>query len=213
MNHGPFLQALKAHPQGAQLHSQLTSFLNSKANAGPTAAGVKTVVKSEAREAAVQLLEGFADLLKGQLLKFPGNSTPAVDQGKKADVIGKIWGPGQGENFDNSATISPQQLAQGRGHLLAAAGRLHRLGANRTPTPPEAGEIEQDLFPKSWQNAVEETVAAVPGREPLHVVQGESQTVPEAELPKILDQDYQDWLKQHDRIMGFAKKSKKPPKK
>lgn len=34
MNHGPFLSALQTHPQGKQVHTMLTQFLNSKANAG-----------------------------------------------------------------------------------------------------------------------------------------------------------------------------------
>lgn len=44
MNHGPFLSALKAHPQGAQVHSMLTNHLNSKANAGP-GKPMQTIVK------------------------------------------------------------------------------------------------------------------------------------------------------------------------
>jgi hypothetical protein len=40
MNHGPFLAALQAHPQGKQVHATLTNFLNSKANAGPANAQV-----------------------------------------------------------------------------------------------------------------------------------------------------------------------------
>lgn len=35
MNHGPFLSALQAHPQGQQIHTMLTNHLNSMANAGP----------------------------------------------------------------------------------------------------------------------------------------------------------------------------------
>ena len=46
MNHGPFLTALQAHPQGIQIHKMLTGFLNSKANAGP-GLPMKTVAKSE----------------------------------------------------------------------------------------------------------------------------------------------------------------------
>ena len=46
MNHGPFLAALQAHPQGVQIHKMLTGFLNSKANAGP-GLPMKTVAKSE----------------------------------------------------------------------------------------------------------------------------------------------------------------------
>jgi hypothetical protein len=34
MNHAPFLSALKAHPQGQQVHAMLTQHLNSAANAG-----------------------------------------------------------------------------------------------------------------------------------------------------------------------------------
>jgi hypothetical protein len=34
MNHAPFLSALKAHPQGAVMHQQLTAYLNSPTNAG-----------------------------------------------------------------------------------------------------------------------------------------------------------------------------------
>jgi hypothetical protein len=41
MNHGPFLSALQAHPQGPQLHKQLNGYLNSTANAGPAGGSVK----------------------------------------------------------------------------------------------------------------------------------------------------------------------------
>lgn len=47
MNHGPFLQALQVHPQGKQVYSMLSGFLNSKANAG-VGVGAKTMVKLEA---------------------------------------------------------------------------------------------------------------------------------------------------------------------
>jgi hypothetical protein len=46
MNNAQFLGALKAHPQGAQIHQMLTTHLNSKANAGPKNAQM-TVAKSE----------------------------------------------------------------------------------------------------------------------------------------------------------------------
>ena len=45
MNHGPFLQALQAHPQGKQVYSMLSGFLNSKANAG-VGVGAKVMVKA-----------------------------------------------------------------------------------------------------------------------------------------------------------------------
>lgn len=44
MNHTPFLQALQTHPQGPQVHSTLTAFLNSKANAG-IGVGAKVMAK------------------------------------------------------------------------------------------------------------------------------------------------------------------------
>lgn len=46
MHHAPFLQALRAHPQGKQVHTMLTGFLNSKANAG-VGVGAKTVAKKD----------------------------------------------------------------------------------------------------------------------------------------------------------------------
>lgn len=45
MNHPAFLSALQAHPQGPAVHAQLTSFMNSKANAGP-GGPMKVVAKS-----------------------------------------------------------------------------------------------------------------------------------------------------------------------
>lgn len=47
MNHGPFLGALQAHPQGKQVHSMLTSHLNSAANAGFKPGQVKTMAKGD----------------------------------------------------------------------------------------------------------------------------------------------------------------------
>lgn len=58
MNHGPFLSALQAHPQGKQIHSQLTSFLNSKVNAGPgkAVATVKSMLEKSDLTANVAAL-------------------------------------------------------------------------------------------------------------------------------------------------------------
>jgi GNAT superfamily N-acetyltransferase len=47
MNHGPFLAALQAHPQGPAMHKQLTSYLNGAANAGFKAGATRAVVKAE----------------------------------------------------------------------------------------------------------------------------------------------------------------------
>lgn len=46
MNHGPFLSALQAHPQGKQVHAMLTQFLNGKANAG-VGVGAQVVAKKD----------------------------------------------------------------------------------------------------------------------------------------------------------------------
>lgn len=53
MNHAPFLSALQSHPQGPQVHSMLTAFLNSKANAG-VGVGAKVMAK-----AMIQGLKGI----------------------------------------------------------------------------------------------------------------------------------------------------------
>ncbi len=47
MNHGPFLSALSAHPQGKQVHAMLTTHLNSQANAGFKPGGAVAAVKAE----------------------------------------------------------------------------------------------------------------------------------------------------------------------
>lgn len=72
MNHGPFLSALQQHPQGKQIHAMLTQHLNSKANAGVKPGATVVTAKTE--------------LAKGDVVKFPGNKAPAVDQGKPAAV-------------------------------------------------------------------------------------------------------------------------------
>jgi hypothetical protein len=47
MNHGPFLSALQAHPQGKQIHSMLTTHLNSVSNAGFKPGAAVAVAKIE----------------------------------------------------------------------------------------------------------------------------------------------------------------------
>jgi hypothetical protein len=47
MNHPPFLAALKAHPQGPQVHSMLTAHMNSAANAGFKPGATVAVAKEE----------------------------------------------------------------------------------------------------------------------------------------------------------------------
>jgi hypothetical protein len=47
MNHGPFLLALNAHPQGPKIHAMLTQFMNSRSNAGFRAGATQAIVKEE----------------------------------------------------------------------------------------------------------------------------------------------------------------------
>jgi len=47
MNNPGFLTALKVHPQGAQIHSMLTTHMNSVANAGFKPMATKVTVKAE----------------------------------------------------------------------------------------------------------------------------------------------------------------------
>lgn len=75
MNHGPFLTALKAHPQGAQVHAMLTQHLNSAANAGfKPGQGVVAVAKSE--EIDTSKAKDCPKELIGELL---GNKVYLVD--------------------------------------------------------------------------------------------------------------------------------------
>jgi GNAT superfamily N-acetyltransferase len=55
MNHGPFLSALQAHPQGPQVHKMLTTHLNSVANAGVKPGATQVTAKSEDDEDAPAL--------------------------------------------------------------------------------------------------------------------------------------------------------------
>lgn len=58
MNHSPFLQALRAHPQGPQIHQMLTQHLNSRVNAGFKPGSTSVTVKSEPRTAIYEGAEG-----------------------------------------------------------------------------------------------------------------------------------------------------------
>lgn len=53
MSHPPFISALQNHPEGKQMHAQLTGFLNSRTNAGPGNAA-KVTVKSEPADAILK---------------------------------------------------------------------------------------------------------------------------------------------------------------
>lgn len=57
MNHAPFLESLKAHPQGKQIHAMLTNHLNSVANAGPKV-GATVTMKSEGSDPIYSSAEG-----------------------------------------------------------------------------------------------------------------------------------------------------------
>lgn len=57
MHHAPFLESLKAHPQGKQIHAMLTNHLNSVANAGPKV-GAKVTMKSEGSDPIYSSAEG-----------------------------------------------------------------------------------------------------------------------------------------------------------
>jgi hypothetical protein len=64
MSHGPFLAALKQHPQGQQIHSMLTQHLNSAANAGFKPGGTVATAKSEHSEALHWIYRAAKILLK-----------------------------------------------------------------------------------------------------------------------------------------------------
>lgn len=85
MNHGPFLSALKAHPQGANLHAQLTTHLNSKANAGFKPGATQVAAKSEPAEPKTDE--------QGDM----GSSSSPVDAEKGADAPKDPSGPQQDE--------------------------------------------------------------------------------------------------------------------
>jgi hypothetical protein len=58
MNHGPFLSALQAHPQGKQIHAMLTAHLNSTANAGLKPGSTQVTAKKEKADAIFSKTEG-----------------------------------------------------------------------------------------------------------------------------------------------------------
>lgn len=78
MNHGPFLNALNAHPEGKKMHGMLTNHLNSTANAGFTPGATKVVAKSE---------DELDDLVKTYTSPFHrwGPSKPVI-RGGSADT-------------------------------------------------------------------------------------------------------------------------------
>jgi len=80
MNHAPFLSALKAHPQGAQVHGMLTAHMNSAANAGFKAGATVAVAKNE-DEGLVET--AFRHNRSGQIVR----SGPLHDSTKISDDL------------------------------------------------------------------------------------------------------------------------------
>lgn len=100
INHAPLAQAFAAHPDPKvqalwkPIVQMGMKYANSTANAGFKPGQTKTMVKTEARASAIELLKGILELAKGTLIKFPGNPAPAVDQGAAAPVVGRVGGVG-----------------------------------------------------------------------------------------------------------------------
>lgn len=132
MNHGPFLQALAAHPQGKQMHAQLTTFMNGAANAGFKPGSTVAVAKTEREETldtARDLVKALAGLLKGQLVKFPGNNAPKVDQGKQASVSPIVPSP-------PPDTAPPKHLPGEYSHLVPAEhAKRYKISVTTTAQP------------------------------------------------------------------------------
>lgn len=104
MNHAPFLNALNAHPQGKEMHKQLTGYLNGHANAG-IGNGAKVTMKSE-------------DLNKAKSgPTFPKLGLP--DNRKETDIVTT---PRQLEikrrSIANAAGIANPQLKENSVHSL-----------------------------------------------------------------------------------------------
>lgn len=93
MNHGPFLNALSAHPDGKKMHGMLTNHLNSTANAGFTPGKAKTTVAKSDDDLDDELektymsplhrwgpskpvIRGSADSHAGGMLKPAGHAAP-----------------------------------------------------------------------------------------------------------------------------------------
>jgi hypothetical protein len=144
-NHAPLAQAFHAAGMGAQwsgIAKLGAQFANSRANATVAGAGAKVVAKAETRQTARDLLKSLLDLAKGTLLKFPGNKTPAVDQGAAAPVIGKIGGVGA-EMAKPAPAPAPRDPSD-YSHLVPQG-----VGAKLRVTPhPEGGHLAELTDPK-----------------------------------------------------------------
>lgn len=122
MSHPPFIAALKAHPQGVQIHKMLMSFLNSTANAG---LGVPTKVMAKARPPQ-EVNQVLADQLQEQGFKPTKGYATKQGLGTRLNAV-KIDHP-------------PELPARGEQETLAAweNRRVDRIGRG---APGEIDEI------------------------------------------------------------------------
>ena len=88
MQHPAFLQAMQQHPQGQKLMAAGNRLLNSKTNAG-VKGNIVATAKTEVELALEGLYKAFPDLVKGDVVPFPGaKAAPAAAApGKKAKAI------------------------------------------------------------------------------------------------------------------------------
>lgn len=160
MNHAPFLAALQKHPQGKQVHAMLTQHLNSTANAGFKPGKVVATVKSE--------------LAKGDVIQFPGNKTPAQDQGKAASVTpiedeGKAW---------VNAQAQQQAHRDGNKSALAALAGPAPTGPRRVVDTQSMGEYlasnhgNADLSDPAQVDAIADGISKHFGVHPLTAFNG-----------------------------------------
>jgi hypothetical protein len=145
INHAPLAQAFAAHPDPKvralwkPIVQMGMKYANSTANAGFKPGQTKTMVKTEARASAIELLKGILELAKGTLIKFPGNPTPAVDQGAAAPVVGRVGGVGA--EVAKPAAPAPKDPTD-YSHLVPGGKLKLRV------TPQEGGHLAELMDPK-----------------------------------------------------------------
>lgn len=171
MSHPPFIAALKAHPQGVQIHKMLMGFLNSTANAGP---GVPTKVMAKARPPQ-EVNQVLADQLQEQGFKPTKGYTTKQGLGTRLNAV-KINHP-------------PELPARGVGETLAPweRRRVDQIGRG---APGEIAEIlDQRYAPYDDSSGELQWATRDPGR--LEPAQWDApQFNPKALTAKVYDKQY-----------------------
>lgn len=165
MNSAPFLTALKAHPQGPQVHSMLTNYLNSPKNAGVTPGATKVMAKAEKKEPKERKVD--MPLWKDKQIADPSHEHDLEQRAALLEFNDKL----------------PKEEAEGKAHaeykreqhLKAAAKHWSGMKAAKATGDHEEAKKHQTMYTMHLQELGHDPMGPVPKEVEHHMANAKSE--------------------------------------